>query len=466
VPARHFTAVSALLFLAACGPKYDNSLPDPSVLGQPRGLTILRTITHFHSPYSWDACDKNGLPNGVPDATCMADFREAACVNRLNYMFVTDHPNNMGDYEFDKLTLPGTGDQILTGADGPYGNLLNCPNGAKPVLLVGFESTLMALGMTKHLDPDPTTRKTLYNNTDLATANRLRTETGAIVAIPHTESKALSLITTVQANAIEIYNFHANIDPKIRENDLKLPPFEDIPGILTYLFDPYHHLNADFAFMTFLDVEPVYFTSWDTLLGSGMRVTGLGGTDSHENIFPQKVSDGERFDAHRRVARMFSNFVTTSQTDAQGVKNALSQGRSWVVFEGLGTPVGMDYYGIPFDNSGNAGTPVGSGEELDFENSATLKVKLPSLYSGSPSNGDKPKVTIVLKSIAADGTATVVAGATDSDLQYTTSTAGIFRAEVHITPNQLADVLTDFSANAANDYPWIIANPIYLVKVP
>ena len=67
---------------------------------------------------------------------------------------------------------------------------------------------------------------------------QLQSQADAVVVIPHTEGKTLATIQSENPDAIEIYNFHANVDPKIRHNDLGLPPFEDVPGMLTYLFDP------------------------------------------------------------------------------------------------------------------------------------------------------------------------------------------------------------------------------------
>jgi hypothetical protein len=417
------------------------------VLGSPRGYRIVRTITHFHSPYSWDACDKNGLPDGKPDANCMADITKAVCSNHIDFLFLTDHPDHMSDYEFDQLKLPG---------------IEKCDNGAHPEFQVGFESTLMALGMSGHLDPDPTTRKNLYNDNTPATATRLKTDVGALVVIPHTESKTLDWIKTIQPDAIEIYNFHANVDPKIRQNDLGLPPFKDIPGILTYLFDPYHSLQADFAFLSFFEIHPTYMNDWDALLASGMKVTGLAGTDSHENIFPQKVSDGERFDSHRRVTRIFSNYLLVQNVTVADAKDAIAKGRSWLVMEGLGTPTGMDYTATPLDGAGVEGTPVGTGESLTIAPKAVIRVNLPILYSGSPTNGQSPLVRIELKHVKTDGTEEVVAKADSAGLTYTTDVTGPYRAEVYITPLHLSDLLSDFSSNASIEYPWILTNPIYL----
>lgn len=447
--AASFVTVSALIALSSCGPKYDPELPDSSVLGSPRGFHLVRAVTHFHSPYSWDACDKNGLPNGQPDPNCLAHIGEAICKNRLDFMFMTDHPSNMSNFEFDKLALPQLGP---------------CSNGHKYTMLVGFESTIMAFGMSGHADPDPTTRANLYNAATPAAAAQLRSQTGAIIVVPHTESKTIDWIKSMTPDAIEIYNFHANVDPKIREQSLNWPPFEDLPGILTYLFDPYHSLQADFAFMGFVQIHPMYFATWDTLLGSGIKVTGLGGTDSHENIFPQKVSDGERFDSHRRIARIFSNYLLLQDMTGDAAKEAITLGRSWLAFEGLGTPVGMDYTAAALDSSGDEGTPVGTGDTLTAPGNFRLRVKAPTLYSESPSNGTKPIVRIVIKRVNADGTNTVVVQSIDSDAVYTGNVAAPYRAEVYITPLHLSDLLTDFASNAQIEYPWVLTNPIYITQ--
>src|SRR3954467_5686948 len=61
-----FLAFSLVLVSAGCSKTpYDNALPDSGGLGSPRGYRVARVLTHLHSPYSYDACDRNGSPGGA-----------------------------------------------------------------------------------------------------------------------------------------------------------------------------------------------------------------------------------------------------------------------------------------------------------------------------------------------------------------------------------------------------------------
>ena len=441
-----------------CGHSYDASLPNSTELGAPRGYREARIITHFHSPYSYDACDRNGFPNGSIDLECLHHLKNAACLNRVDFVFVTDHPNNMANYEMKDLVLAESGDTVLGGAT-PFGaQLANCSGGFVPTILPGFEGKLLALGMTKHLETDPTVRNDLYGQETAALAGRLVTEANAIVAIPHTEGKTIAEIRAVGPGAIEIYNFHANIDPKIRLSNLHVAPFEVVPGLLTYILDPYHSLNPDYGFISFVQTFPTYFQTWDELIKDGTAMTGLGGTDSHENVFPQKVEDGERLDSHRRIMRFLSNHYLVSTMDAEGAKDALRKGRGWMVFEGFGTPVGMDF----FAQLGT--TTVGVGESAILPGSGTnaLYVTIPHLHSASPHGDKAPIIRVRLRRVDANAVETLVGESEGSDLYFPVTLTGAYRAEIFIVPQHLRPFLGDFDDQAEREFPWIITNHIQL----
>jgi hypothetical protein len=454
-----YLIIQTCLLTGCGGIAYDGTLPNANELGTPRTLKIARTVTHFHSPYSYDACDKAGVINGQVDQRCLRSLKYAVCKSRVNYLFLSDHPENMANYEMQDLLLHDPAkDTLILKAALPYANQVgSCENGFVPTLLVGFESKLMALGMTKHLDPDINTRFGLYNEETNLIKGRLDTETEAIVAIPHTEGRTFNLINTVDPHAIEIYNIHANVDPKIRKKDMNWPPFEDMPGILTYLFDPFKTLKPDFMFMHFVSIHPIYFTRWNELVYAGKKVAGIIGTDSHENIFPQNGSDDERLDAHRRLARMASNHVLVSTLDPDSVKTSIKAARFWTVFEGLGSPVNMDFYSVI------NGSTVGVGDTgVIGAGTAVFTVKLPTLHSASPQGNKAPEIKIVLKKVNSNGTDSAVASVTGAHLSYETTSTGIYRAEIMIKPYHLKEFLSDFSKTAEDEYYWIITNHIYV----
>lgn len=466
--------LSIIAITSACSKKYDSSLPNSLELGNPRGFREMRVVTHFHSAFSFDACDKKGIENGVIDANCIDHLRKGLCQSRVDYLFLTDHPSHLADYPMKDLLLTQDGDTLITknlnGEEEPFANRMGgCDNGFQPTLMAGFEGRLMTFGMERHLDVKPEdvvkglSRESMYGGESVELRQRMRDETNALVVVPHTESRDLEYMKALNPDGIEIYNVHANLDPKIRKRDLGLPPFENISNLITFLIDPYDSLNADFIFFNFFEIHPIYSHKWSELVASGVRVVGFGGNDSHENIFPQKASDGERLDAHRRMLRFMSSHFLVNNTDPDSIKEALKKGRGWLVFEGFGTPVGMDFFAEATGGVigvGEAGT-LGSGE-------ARIHVKLPSLHPGSPFDGEPPSVVIRLihvldKNHASDPVnEEVVAESHDHDIDYVTSVQGPYRAEIQIIPKHLHGFLGTFSDLADRSYPWIVTNHLYL----
>ncbi len=367
----------------------------------------------------------------------------------------------MQNFEMRDLLLASGSDQVVLKNGNPYANRMQgCSNSFTPEILVGFEDQLLALGMTGHLDPDPAKRAELYQQETLELRNKLASQAEAVVMIPHTESRSLETIRTLKPDGIEIYNFHANVDPKIRVNSLHVSPFKNIPGFLTYLVDPYGELNPDFEFLNFMEMFPIYFETWNSLIRGGLRVSGFGGSDSHENVFPQSTSDGERLDSHRRIMRIMSNHLLVTNVDADEAKQAIKTGQGWTVFEGLGSPVGMDFYAT----FGSTTVGVGQTGELGGA-SATIHVKSPTLYSGSPQGGEAPIIKMVLKQVLTEGVEgkdKVVASSEGKDIQFQTSTSGAYRAEVTIVPKHLRELLGTFSGQANKEFTWIITNHLYL----
>ncbi len=472
----------SLVFHSACSSHYENAdLPSSLELGSPRGYQIARTITHFHSPYSWDACDKNGRPGGVVNQECLQHLRDAMCHNRIDFLFLSDHPDAMAQYEFTDLLLNDSskGDVLTYRAGTPYTNLMKgCSNAHETQALVGFEGKLLGLGMTQHLAGTPDARGQAYGGEDnsLVTLIQDGSTVDGMVFVPHTEGWTIDKLLPLKPNGIEIYNVHANLDPKIRKTYLHLPPFEAIPSVITYLIDPMGSLTPDFMFAGFVTVHPVYFQRWNQLIEArgttGVNPVGIGASDSHENVFKQKGSDGERLDAHRRLTRFMSNHVLVNSLDPDLMKTALKQGRSWLVFEGFGSPVGMD-----FSAELSGGSVRGVGETGTLSGgSATLTVKMPTLHHLSPGlrdpknvsglspvePGRQPQMRIELKRVGVDGADEVVASASGGNLTFQTTQAGAYRAEIYIRPLHLNELLRPFEDLSENEYHWIITNHIYL----
>lgn len=464
-------ATIALLIAAVQGcarhPLEPGLIPTSS-MGTIRGMHFARIITHFHIPYSFDACDGKGLSNGSsgdPADWCVADIRQALCDNHIDYAFVTDHPNNMSYMTFQQLVLQGPGDTIVNGAYGPIANQMYCSNGHVPTLVPGLEGRFLALGMQQHV-PGLTGAQLndLYNKEDAATMATLQDPAGAnaLVVIPHTESRDPSLLMTLNPAAIEIYNVHANLDPRIRKTYLGLPPFDHIGKFLNYLVDPTNSLNADYLFMEFLAFCPVYFNIWNNMLAAGLHTTGLGGLDSHENIFPEKGSDGLRLDHHRRMTRFMNNWVLTTGTDIDSIKNSIKAGLLYFIVEGLGTPIGLDYYG----STGGTTTEMGSTMTVTSPATSSLTFNIPHVdpnFAGMD-GPYHPVIYAELHKIDSAGAETVVAVSTASQLIYANPTAGNYRVHVFMFPVHLHDLIYDQNLSLT-PYQWIISNPIKVVTI-
>ena len=453
-----FLGIWCSILIGCSNPTYDSSLPDTSKFQAVRNLHLFRVISHLHSPYSYDACDRHGISNDQVDQDCLDHIRAALCINHIDMTFLTDHPDAMARYPFSRLLLTQTGDSVTNSGQNPYVNTLSgCSDGFKPQLSVGFEGRILALGMKTHLGSDVIARETLYKDETIELRNQLAADVGALVIIPHTESREDGLIQSLKPDGIEIENIHAITDPKIRKANLNMPPFAHIPSIITYLLDPYKELNPDFAFLGFLEFPEIYFQKWNTYINKNGNVTGLTGNDAHENTFPQKVADGERFDSVRRMTRTISNYVLAADRSVDSIKAAIKARRSYLVVEGLGTPLGLDFSVEVGQTVANVGDTVSlSGGK------AIIEVPIPSLMAVTSFGSSAPVVRIELRKVLDQGQDQVVAEATDSNLRYETQIHGAYRAHIYLTPNHLKPFLGSLADRAMIEYSWIITNHIIL----
>ncbi|MCA9770830.1 MAG: hypothetical protein KC466_00385, partial [Myxococcales bacterium] len=270
-------AAGLLAALAGCDTGWNNTQPPTAELGAPRGYMLARGIIHLHSPYSHDACDGNGLPGGVVDESCYQDLREALCLNRIDFAMMTDHPAHMDEYEFSDLLLPRAGDVLLQGPYGPVANQMSCPNGHSPLVTVGFEDNLMPIGMTQHLDPDPIVRDDLYNGDGPALVDQLQTGADALVMVAHTESRSIDYLRTLGMDGIEIYNIHANLDPRGTVLGTVMP---DVARLIGAGFDGPH---PDLAFTGIFRPGTAALETYDWTIAR-RRMPAFAGSDTHENV--------------------------------------------------------------------------------------------------------------------------------------------------------------------------------------
>lgn len=438
-----------------CGSRFPKTLPSSSELGSPLGFRIARSIIHLHTPYSYDACDAKGYVNGVLNESCLNDLRTALCKNRIDFALATDHPDYMSTLSFSQLQLTRSGDTALSSEGG---NQIQCSDPAdhQTLFYVGYEGPLMAVLMKQH---EPTEQAASYQNYTAAAVSNLKNAgtSDALVFFPHTESKSISDLNAFGATGIEVYNLHANLDPKIRPVYLGFDTFGNLMDLLLYWIDPYAEQEPDLALMSVLEVSSVYTTLWNQMLQTSLKPTVIAGSDAHQNVLSYLTRDGERVDSYRRLLRWFSNHVLVNSLSRTEIQTALSAGRSWIAFEGIGIPVGMNYW----IEIGGTSSPVGS--TVSYSSGQThLKVSAPTLHSASPSDGKTPKVIIRLRKSTTGGNDTVVASSENADLDYVVSAAGVYRVEVAIVPYHLWTYFGYQRLKLMKEYPWIITNPIYI----
>jgi hypothetical protein len=454
-----------LTVLTACSKKpLSPGLVSTSNLGTLRGQHFVRVITHFHSPYSFDACDGQGIrADGSINLECLHDAKTAFCENHINFVFMTDHMSHLSTTGFQDLVLSESGDTVILNGSDPVGTQIHCADGFNAVMFPGLEGKLLGLGMQQHVASDQASREAIYGAEDGAARDALTVTAGALVAVPHTESRDLLSLIALQPKAIEIYNLHANLDPKIRKKYLHRNPFDKVGKFINYLADPFNSLNPDYLFLDFLEFNDVYFQTWDAMLAAGLETTGLGGLDSHENIFKQAGADGQRLDHHRRMTRFMNNLALTAADDEASVKSAIQNGKVFFVIEGLGTPYGLDFHGTVNSPGGELVTEMG-GTMSPSGSSSSLSFTVPSVIAGFPGldSEESPAITAELIYVNGAGIETVVARTSSGQLNYADPPAGHYRVQVRMKPRHLRDFLFN-TDHADEEYLWIISNHIKVV---
>lgn len=294
--------------------------------------------------------------------TCLEQLRRGVCATHQDLIVLTDHPALMALVDFEALFLlfPERGDRFLPPGEGVW----LCPDRHPVHVLVGFEDRLMPLGLKGHLFGTPEERLNLYKRKDPEVSALLRSN-GALIAIPHSESRTLEEILPLAPEVMEFGNHHAILDPGIRAESLRKNPFTGIaslfPGILTPEDAPY----PDLLWLLFYEEnEPAYRLWIRTWMLKG--TAGIYGCDAHENVYPGILSDGERGDSYRRMLRWATNWVFPegiTEAASPSFLEALKAGRVVTVFEALGTP---ERFGITYERESRTLIVAYPGEALPF----------------------------------------------------------------------------------------------------
>jgi hypothetical protein len=315
------------------------------------------------------------------------------------------------------------------------------------LLTPGIEDELMPVSLDRHFSGTDEERNSAYNASTGETF-ALYEELGATSLVAHSEGRSLESLEVFQDAGLvgmEAFNLHAMVDPNIRSEDLGLDSLSWISDIAPFL-DEYGTLQPDLIFLGFVQAQQVSLAKWDALSARG-AMTGVAGTDAHQNSLPMLMADGERVDSYRRMIRWFTNWILADSGDPDDLQAALAAGRNLVVFEAFGRPAAPDVHVVS-----ESGDIVEAGGQVM---GGTLVVGCAKLSADSPQGLQAPEIHT---SIFKDGTLWAE-GCGD----FVLDGPGVYRVAMDITPWHLVDFL-DSDETWIHRVPWLLFNPLRYVE--
>jgi hypothetical protein len=427
-------------------PTWSHQLPElvdatPAV----RGLVPTRAIIHLHSPWSHDACDGDGLIDGVtPNPECLADLRTGLCATHVDAAFVTDHPDFSAFQVWDDLFMQQPGDAWID-VDGQHrANLITCDDGHQVTWMPGVEDELMPVSLDRQPSDDVDENHAILNDYTVEALQAER-DAGALVLTAHTEQRDLADLTRLQDGGLtgtELFNLHAMFAPDIREEYLGLDPISWLADVAPFT-SPTGTAEPDLLVLGVLQEQDPSIERWDALLARGPMV-GTAGTDAHQNVLPLDLRDGERGDSYRRMLSWFSNVLLVDGTGPEADQDALAAGRLYVAFEVLGVPSGLDFHAE--DTTGGVAEIGGTVAQ-----GGTLVVTCPTVSALSPHGAQDPEISVT---IFKDG------AAWQTGCGRYPAFSGVYRVRFDIVPWHLREFLGDEPDVWLHSYPWIYTNAI------
>src|SRR5262249_44336933 len=151
---------------------------------------------------------------GAPNEPCLADLRFGLCTDHIDYANVTDHDDTMADEEFTTLFNMRGSDVAVMKNGMQIASRMTCDDGHTVTFTVGGENDMMPIILPQHVPGPIQGRHDTYNANDANAAAAFHAA-GGLTWVAHIESKTVDGLRAT-ADGIEVYNLHANIDPKIR----------------------------------------------------------------------------------------------------------------------------------------------------------------------------------------------------------------------------------------------------------
>jgi len=442
-------------------PRWPRTLPPATAMapGDTSGRW-LRSIIHAHSVHSHDACDGNPYVDGGPNEPCLQSFRRALCDTRIDVVFLTEHAERIALVPFETVMQMRDGDEPILEDGALVGYRIACASGHRVMVIPGAENELMPLGLRRHPDLRDNSLNRAYHEDGSAGARRFR-QAGALVAVPHCEQRTRAELDEIAPDVIEIYNIHANLDPRIAGAALNL----DLGPLLrdTISFSQAARgLDPEWMFLAIFRENHVDLAHWAAFAARGQQVAGIAASDAHENSFPGIFPDGERGDSYRRIFRWFSNAIrVTGPVTRTSVMASLAAGRVNAVFEAYGTPVGFALTAQTGLGDGGAAEVFGVGDTVSRATGVTLRVSVPTVFELDPSL-PRPTVRVRLLRAELDGRWTEVAAGSEA-IAHTVTQAGAYRAEALITPQHALPYLPRFE-RLVREVPWVYSNVVRVTE--
>lgn len=421
--------------------------PSTQGMTSPSGLRWLRGVIHMHSSHSHDACDGDPRPNGVPNKPCLEQLRTALCKVKMDYILLTDHPTHFNEISFEEALLfeEEEGDvKIFNEQEELVGNQITCPNGDTVLVAPGSEGELMPVLLQRRPTDDR-----FYGDRSPESVIGLK-EAGALVLHAHTEQRTFEELWPLGLDGFEIYNLHANVNPRGPQLRQVLP---DMSLLINSGIDGPH---PDLSLLAILLESDIALSIWDQFIAHRATL-GFAGSDIHQNLPPLfETHDGERLDSYRRLMTWFSNYVLVTEKSLAGVRDALSLGRLAVVFHLLGEP-----YGLDFSLSDESGQRLEMGSETRFTEGLRLNFTPPLPPEGSSLSARVLRINSSTPDRLSEVNSIIVyEGSTQASIEI--SEPGAYRLEVRLTPEHLRRELGELADRFIKPMIWIYTNPIYI----
>lgn len=414
-----------------------------------------RTIIHIHSVFSHDACDgKPRLGPGVEGANepCFQDLEKSFCELNTDIVFVTEHSKHMSEFPFEDVWHTQPGDTPIMENGTRVGTVRTCADGHQVHMYLGAENKLMPIGLTRH--PEALTGLDLYDTYEARTPEVVQKfrDAGALVGVAHSEDplKPTDYIKSLGADFMEIYNTHAEFLILLSQRNY-FTILDRLLNLVAFSVDPL--LEPDLFYLSLQTENQAALLKWSQVALS-QHITGTAGTDVHQNLTPNKMFDGERYDSYRRLQRWFSNYVyAPDPSDRQGILRSIKDGRNLVVFEVYGMPQGFE-----FTASTNQGVSQ-MGDTVTRTGKFTVRMQMPKLIFNDQENHEAELEGMILKATP-EGWRTVAQGKAAA-LEYQSDEPGVFRSQVLVRPNHLMRYIPGMF-HLDGKHVWVYSNPIWI----